>query len=626
MKRLPITLLLVLFAATCFADKNTNKGDEQFELGNYREALQYYTQVEEPDFHVEEKVAQCHYYLFEYTLAEKELAEIVDRDGVSSLSLFMYAEILMNHADYQKAITYYKRCTDTEMHQFVELEVESCNWAMEHEGDLPEFDLQLLNIETGGRSMGVAPYAGGLIYAHPSDAEFMEATVYYDLAFVQQQDSVNYSQPVHIATEFNTSFYEGAPSVSADGKHLYFTRNASEKESFKTGKHGKHNISSGGVNTLEILVAEQVDGKWANPTQLEFNDTEHSYTHPCISPDGNTLYFVSNREGGYGGYDIYRSEKTANGWGEPINLGADINSDQNEMFPFLFDDKLYFASKGHVGFGGYDVYYSNIYDTKYGKPVNAGVGLNSAKDDFAVVFNADGESGYISSNRAGDNGYDRIYTFSKIIYPEIITAVVKDKVTYKPIHNAEVTLFKANGDLLSEQYTDEQGILDLELYPNREYAVSFYKEGYEQLDLVIPVGEGREEVLALLGMIELLLEPKKDVVINLDNIYFDYGEATLRPESYPILDRLFDYLQLNADITVELSAHTDSRSSHSYNKRLSNDRAQSCYEYLIEKGIDKKRMKPIGYGETKLVNQCADGVDCTEEEHQLNRRVEIKIL
>lgn len=610
----------------CLADKNTNKGNEQFELGNYREALGFFQIVEDPDFQVEERIAQCHYYLYEYTLAEQELATIVGVEGVSATSIFMYAEILVNHGEYEKAITYFERCKDTEMHQFVEQEIASCKWALEHVDDRPEFGLQLLNIETGGRSMGVAPYGDGLIYSHPSSDEFMESTVYYDLAYLSRNDSVNFSEPEHIATEFNTSFYEGAPSISADGNQLFFTRNASEKDNFKSGKHGKYNISSSGVNTLEIVVAERVDGAWGNATHLEFNDNEHSYTHPCISADGNTLYFVSNREGGYGGYDIYRSKRTTDGWGEPENLGPGVNSDQHEMFPFLHDGKLFFASKGHVGFGGYDVYWCVLYDETPGQPVNAGIGLNSSKDDFAVVFNEDGESGYISSNRAGDNGYDRIYSFEKIIYPEIITAVVKDKVTYKPIDAAEVVLFAGNGDHLITQYTDEGGILDLELYPNREYKVTFDKEGYEKLELVIPVGEGRDEVLALLGMIELLLEPKKDVVINLDNIYFDYSKATLRPESFPILDRLYDYLMLNPDITVELSAHTDSRSSHSFNKRLSQDRAESCFDYLVEKGIDKKRMDTVGYGETKLVNKCADGVDCTEDEHQLNRRVEIKIL
>lgn len=618
--------VLFFTALVCFADKNQDKGDDEFEKGNYREALSYYNEVAQPAFEVKERIAQCHYYLYEYSNAEKEFAEFIDWDGVGAQSYFMYAEILMNHADYKKAVTYFEKCKGTEVQESGDLEIESCEWALEHIDDRPEFGLQLLNIETGGRSMGVAPYNGGLIYAHPTKDEFMESTVYYDLSFANRIDSVNFGEPTHIATEFNHDFYEGAPHLSADGQFLYFTRNASEKDMVNVKKKEKYGISSAGVNTLEILVAERVEGKWANVQSLEFNDIEHSYTHPCISTDGNTLYFVSNREGGFGGYDLYRSEKTTEGWSEPVNLGPEINTTQNESFPHIANDRLYFSSKGHKGFGGYDVFYSTMYGDNLGMAVNAGIGINSSRDDFAIVFNKDGESGYISSNREGDNGYDRIYTFEKIIYAITIDALVKNKVSYKPIPDASVMLLAANGNELLTEFTDESGALSLELYPDRAYTVKFSKEGYEDEEIEIPVGENRDEIIALLGNIELEPVAEKDVVINLDNIYFDYGVADLRAESLPILDRLVKYLNDHPDISIELSAHTDCRASNSFNKKLSQDRAESCYDYLIKQGVGKSRMDAVGYGETRLLNKCADDVECSEDEHQINRRVEIKIL
>jgi len=600
------------------------QADEYYKTGHYKEALVLYNGLADQTLPVQEKTANCYFFINDYSNAETAFAKIADQK-VEPATLLHYAEVLMNLKKYKEAAVLFNKFKEAGGTTDISNRLTSCTWAPENLLERPEYSVRALNLETGGRSLGLSRYKDGIIFAVPQELNVNDRTVYYDLAYSAKEDSLNFSPPKLLAgKDLNSKFYEGSPSVG--GEWLYFSKNASPKEEVNIKRKTQNKISSEGVNVLQIFVAQDLNGEWGNIKPLPVNSIEYSCTHPSLSPDGNSLYFVSNMPGGYGGYDIYRMERNnvvVGGFGKPQNMGKKINSAGNEMFPHEYKGNLYFASNGHPGFGGYDIFSADLSNQLPGIK-NLGTGMNSPKDDFAIVYNPDGESGYLSSNRDGEHGYDLIYSFGRIWYPFTVTAIVKDKVSLKVIPLAGVHSLASN-DVEIWENTDDKGSLTLEFYPNLSYTITFSKEKYLPKTVEIPAFTDPKEILALLE-ISLEVEPKKDVVMNLDNIYFALAQADPLPESLPILDRLITFMNDHPEVKIELSAHTDCRGSDSYNNDLSSRRAKACYDYLVKNNIDAKRMIPKGYGESRLLNQCKDGVECDESLHQKNRRVEIKIL
>lgn len=625
-KQLLISSLFVLIGLQLFAQTEGNlaKADLNFSTGHYKEALVLYGTVTDQNLHVLERTALCYYFINDYANAEKAFAKIIDQK-VDVETVRYYAEVLLNNQQFDEATSIFAKYKSLGGKTDITHREKIPTWAPENSLERPNFSVQALNIETGGRSLGLTLYKDGIIFATPQELNVNDRTIYYDLAYAAKKDSVTFDAPkVFTEKGLNSIFYEGSPSVG--GEWLYFTKNASEKEEVNIKRKTQNKISKEGVNVLQIYVAQNVNGVWSNLKPLPVNSIEYSCTHPSISSDGKTLYFVSNMPGGFGGYDIYKMERNnvvVGGFGKPENMGKHVNSAGNEMFPYESKGTLYFASNGFTGFGGYDIYSSDLTGKVPGM-INMGLGMNSSKDDFAVVFNTDGETGYLSSNREDEHGYDKIYSFKKIWYPFTVNATVKDKVSLKAIPNAAVHSIASNGKEIKTT-TDAKGNLTLEFYPNLSYSITFSKEGYVPKTVEIPAFTDPEDILALLE-ISLEVEAKKDVVMNLDNIYFAFGKAEPLPESLPILDRLTEFMNDHPEIKIELSAHTDCRGSDAANNDLSGRRAQACYDYLVTKKVASQRMVPKGYGESKLLNHCKDGVECSEDLHQKNRRVEIKIL
>ena len=635
-----ILCILTSFQLYALPENDLSQADEHFKTAHFKEALVLYNSLADQNLYVQEKIALCYYFVNDYTNAEKAFEKIADQivpglpAGRDVNTLACYAEVLLNQQKYKEAAAMFKKYKDAGGANDVTNRVSSCSWAPENQLERPDFRVKATNLETGGRSLGLTLFKESVIYATPQEQNAMPAgrqvndrTVFYDLAFAKKEDSLNFSPPTVLTEkDLNSKVYEGSPSVSADGKWMFYTKNASQKEEVNIKRKAQNKISSEGVNVLQLFMAENINGIWSNIKPLPVNSIEYSCTHPSISPDGKTLYFVSNMPGGMGGYDIYKMERNTvvvGGFGKPENLGKKVNSKGNEMFPSEFNGTLYFASNGFTGFGGYDIYSADL-SGKLPGIANLGIGMNSSKDDFAAVFNPDGETGYLSSNREGEHGYDMIYYFSKIWYPFTVNGTVKDKVSLKAIPKANVKVVDSKGREITK-VTDDKGNISLEFFPNLSYSVTFSKEGYVSKTVEIPAFTDPKEILALLE-ISLEVEAKKDVVMNLDNIYFAFAKAEPLPESLPILDRLTQFMNDHPEIKIELSAHTDCRGSDAANNDLSSKRAQACYDYLVSKNVNPKRMVPKGYGESKLLNQCKDGVECSEDLHQKNRRVEIKIL
>jgi outer membrane protein OmpA-like peptidoglycan-associated protein len=432
------------------------------------------------------------------------------------------------------------------------------------------------------------------------------------------------------ATKSNTKFNEAtSPAFSADGKTMYFTRN-----NFNNGKRGKN----GEGNTLVKIYQTKLvktSGKdkedWDdNVTEVSFGSDAYSTAHPSMSADGKMMYFASDMPGGMGQSDIYRVKVNEDGsFGTPENLGPMINTPGKETFPVITDEnELYFATDGHPGLGGLDIFMSRMQaDGAFKMPINVGEPANSPKDDFAYLIDTKTRKGFLSSNRDGGKGNDDIYKFvetRKLICEQLLSGIVTDLETGEILPGAKVTLMDDKFNMIKEVIADEKGYYEFEVECDTSYYIRGEKDGYETKEqkIKIPNDTGKTDL-------PIQLEKKiKPVTIGDDlakafgikEIYFDLDKWNIRPDAALELEKILDVLKQYPSMKLDVRSHTDSRASHKYNEKLSDRRAKSTIAWLVKNGVASDRLDGRGYGETQLVNHCADGVQCTEAEHQLNRR------
>lgn len=370
---------------------------------------------------------------------------------------------------------------------------------------------------------------------------------------------------------------------------------------------------------LKIIVMRKAGKGWDYVRDLPFNSSDYSVGHPAISSSGDTLFFVSDIPGkGKGGTDIYMSVRENGQWSDMKNLGDEINTSGDEMFPYLFNgNTLIYASNGKEdGQGGLDLYYAERSGNHFGEPQNL-TDLNSPEDDFALTIHRDKKTGYFTSKRSGGEGDDDIY---KVLFGGEfqLELLVRDKKSREPFPNARVEF--SDGRIMN---TGNNGLITRELEPNTDYKATSQIDGYMN-DSKSFSTEGK-----LYGLIRQTLEVEKVEVgqkFEMENIYYDFDKWNILPESEVELDKLVKVMEDNPSWEVELGSHTDSRGSDSYNDWLSQKRSESAVDYIVSHGISRNRITAKGYGETQLVNECDDGVPCTKEQHRMNRRTEFKIL
>ena len=394
---------------------------------------------------------------------------------------------------------------------------------------------------------------------------------------------------------------------------------------------------------LKIFKAtKNKSGKWEDVKEMPFNSNIHSVAHPALSPDGKYIYFASDMKGTIGASDIYRAKILKNGYGKPENLGALINTQGRESFPFVSDDNiLYYSSDGFPGLGGLDIYAVKLdeEDNPISKPVNVGRPANSAEDDFCYVINTHTKIGYLTSNRPGGKGSDDIYSFYEeapvqFSCKQAINGVVKNAKSLEVIADAKITLLDKSLKLIEEKISNKEGSFSF-LYTSNckdeQLIIKTIREGFSSDEQNITL-TGLKDAYA-----EVLLSPiveKKPIKIGddlskelkIDNIYFDYDKANIRPDAAEQLAKIVKVMEEYPTMKIDVRLHTDSRGSDSYNLALSQRRAKSTIKWLIAHGIHKDRITGKGYGETQLVNGCSNGVPCTEEQHQANRRSEFIII
>ena len=450
-----------------------------------------------------------------------------------------------------------------------------------------------------------------------------------DFFLVKQDEQGNWLAPVELEDEVNTEFDEGTPSFSKDGNTMYYTYCAQDPE---------------GPRTSEIYVSTRSSAKWGKGTRASIvKDSVTALGHPAVSPDGKYLYYVSDAVGGFGGKDIFRSRLVGNDFGPMENLGPDINTPGDEMFPYVRDSvTLYFASNGHPGMGGLDLFKATQDSTGKWHVENLKAPINSMGDDFGITFEGDKEKGFFSSNRNDARGYDHLYSFELPVITIFIEGIVSD-VDENPIEDATVRIVGKDG-LNEKVLAKKDGTYRVELERDIRFVMMACARGYLYQNFELKTGpEEKNETY----IVDFYLSPiSKPVVI--ENIFYDFDKATLRPESQKALDEMIKMLNDNPNVTIELGAHTDRKGSDQYNERLAQRRAQSVVDYLIAGGIEKERLEAKGYGESvpKVINKkmaknydfLNEGDVLTEEfiltltpeqqeiADQINRRTEFKVL
>lgn len=428
-------------------------------------------------------------------------------------------------------------------------------------------------------------------------------------------------------SSINSRVNESTPVFTKDGKTVYFTRNNFIK--------GKLSSDANQTTLLKLYRATLVGKKWKDIQELPFNSDNYNVAHPTLSEDEHTLYFASDMPGSIGQSDIFKIEIKEDGtFGSPINLGAKINTEGRETFPMLTSSgELYFASDGHPGLGGLDVFVSKINkDGSFHDVTNVGEPVNSSFDDFGFLINEASGYGYVTSNRLGGIGGDDIYKFKEIKKLIIkceqnLDGIVVDKDSGLPIFNAKVSLLDSNNKILQEVITNKDGKYDFGLQEcNKVCIIKIEKEdiSVNQMQSVI-INEGEDNYIEIpVGRTTQTIHKSDDLMklYSINPIHFNLDKYNIRPDAEIELSKILDILQQYPQMEIDIRSHTDSRNTAEYNRVLSQNRANSTKKWLIEHGVNKNRLTSKGYGESQLLNKCSDGVKCSDEEHQANRRSE----
>lgn len=706
MKKLLVIIFVFSIQFINAQDQELARAKRFFDKTYYSEAIVLYQKLadEKPSQEVIKNLADSYFYTNDLVKAQRYYRLLISNynNDLDREYYFRYAQTLKATNKYDDANAnlkeYYSKSANSE---------DSANF----ENDLKtlenvtaigkRFEIKNLAINTPNSEFGAVKYGDNLVFAGVKlkpglfDKKFKwDNETYLNIVAIPLTNINSADSIVHyFAKELKTGMHESNAIFTKDGKTMYFTRNNS--------KNGKKKKDDNKISNLQIFKAELVEGKWTNITSLPFNSPNYSVEHPALSADEKVLYFASDMPGSFGSFDIYSVNINKGAFDTPKNLGPQINTNKREQFPFASaDNKLYFSSDGHLGYGSLDVFVSEITGNEYSKPINVGLPLNSNLDDFAFYIDSNTKEGFFASNREGGKGGDDIYQFKEtkdLIVEDckqFIAGTITDVDTQLALENATVLLQDSENKTLNTITTSADGKFNFTVACETSYKISAFKENYTNASKALTLDKTRDKVndgsLALkslevikqeekqiaenkrkqeiileeenkkkeaLAAIQLkekekkakeaaivaaevkknekvkeILANEKDVVkdkdrliIKTDPIYFDYNMWYIRKESKVVLGRVVELMKKYPDMKIEIGSHTDSRGNAKFNENLSQKRANSTREFIIQSGVDAKRVTAKGYGESVPIVKCKTDESCSEEDHELNRRSEFVI-
>ena len=628
------TLLCVISISLCsFGQKaKLSKADKKYEKYSYIDAIEIYKKVADKGYKSVElfqKLGNAYYFNGELEKAATSYESLFAlNEEVAPEYYFRYAQALKAIGNYEKSNQYMELFAAKTNDSRGKLFLQNKNYLNDIDVNTGKYILDTTTINSEFYDYGPSFFGNKIVFTSSrSDGnqytkihDWTKQT-FTDLFIVSMDTEGKFEQVENFSKTINTKFNESSPVFTKDGKTMYFTRN-----NYNDGKKRK---SDDKVILEKIYKAKLVNNEWTNITELPFSNDNYKTAHPALSLDEKTLYFASNMPGSYGNSDLYKVAIDKHGkFGTPENLGPTINTEGRETFPFIdANNNLFFASDGHLGLGGLDIFEAKANGTSFEKPLNIGKPVNSSKDDFGYVVNSD-NLGFFSSNRKGGKGFDDIYTFK--ICTHILTGVITDADTKEILPNAKVTLFDDKMTMIAETIASEKGMYLFKIECNKKYFVRASKENYDS-------NEKSFEAVAITGTSVLDLELKQNIfpievgtdlakLLNISIIYFDLDKWNIRPDAAQDLEKIIAVMNQYPTMTIAIRSHTDSRQTHKYNEQLSDKRAKATLEFMVYNGIARNRLTAKGFGETQLLNNCSDNQPCSEEEHQKNRRSEFIVV
>jgi len=729
--RIFLLMLIAIFMSTMniHAQKITlKKGNNYFKTYSYAESIEKYEAITDKTIEINRRLAESYFNIGKLDKSESYWKTVVETEGKTASDVYNYASVLSMNQKYKEAEYW--------MNEFNKLNPKDTRgqlWANNNGfyekllQDKGNFKIESLDVNSKQEDFGVSYYKDKVVFASTRQPIEMikrrwnwNELPFLDLYVAEVDTNLQFKSYEKFYNNINKKYHEGPASFNKAGDFMAFTRNNYLGKSVE------------GIVKLQLYTAEYKDNKWQKPVPMPFNNNEYSVGHASLTADGKTMYFASDIPGGVGGVDLYRTHRNPDGsWTEPENLGKKINTEGNEMFPFVHPDgMLFFASNGLLGLGGLDIFVAQIKEDGFGKPENLGVPVNSSYDDFAFVMDDNQKSGYFSTNRPGGKGDDDIYLFraaKEFKFGKILRGKAMD-LDSNVLANVKVNLFDEGGNTLGTITTQKDGAYEFEIEQDKyykldgtkalysdghntadshtdeyivyadlllnkipqfalycvvtdaqngdslenvkikftnlidknseiihtpktgdfyrkledkhlndsiSYELSFEKEGYMSETVVYNKKLYRtgqynihEDLDFALDRVEEGMDLSK--IVHVNPIYFDLNKSNIRPDAAIELDKIVKVMNENPNMVVELGAHTDCRGTYKYNMSLSDRRAKASAQYIKERITNPDRIYGKGYGESRLINHCeCEGsrkVPCTEEEHQMNRRTEFRIV
>jgi outer membrane protein OmpA-like peptidoglycan-associated protein/Tol biopolymer transport system component len=635
-----ISIIISSLTFKGFAQKDAEKvADKKYEQYAYIDAIKTYERIAKKGYKSEEmfkKLGNSYYFNAELELAGKWYDELFSMtQDVEPEYFYRYSHTLKVTGHYAKADEMLLKFSEKSgADSRAKLFNTNRNYLSEIKANSGRYKIEDAGINTKYSEYGGAYYGNKLIFTSARDTGFLfqrkhkwSNQYFTKLYATEMVTDTTLGTPVKFANKIRIPFHEATPIFTKDGQTMYFTQN-----NYLKGKKGENAKK---ITFFKIYKAKLIDKEWSNVEELPFDSDNYSVGHPALSPDEKTLYFASDMPGTKGQSDIFKCTIDEDGnYGIPENLGSKINTEGRESFPFISEEnELYFASDGHPGLGGLDIFVVEIAkDGSYKKIKNIGEPANSSDDDFGFLINSETRRGFLTSNREGGKGSDDIYQFletKSLRCNQELYGIVTDLESGNILSNAKVSLFDDKFKLLTTYLSDINGHYNFEVDCENDYYIRAEKVEYTTF-------EKRINILNETGKTEIPIQLEKTIkeVKNGDDlaktfgikiIYFDLDKSNIREDAAIELEKILDVMVENPTIKINIKSHTDSRASFEYNDQLSERRAKSTLEWLVKNGIDTGRLTAKGYGERQLVNKCSDDVPCSEDEHQANRRSEFII-
>jgi outer membrane protein OmpA-like peptidoglycan-associated protein len=637
-----IALLGVLSLNGYSQEAAVARADKKYERYAFVDAIQTYERIAEKGYKnadMFQKLGNAYYFNAELEKAARWYGELFAMtQDVEPEYFYRYAQSLKSTGDYTKANQMLdafnaKLAADLRAKHYAA----NKDYLARIKANSGRYEMKDAGVNSEYSDYGSTMFGDKLVFTSARDTgnfakrKHKWTGQYFTGFYAAQMSGDTLGETEKFAKEVNSKFNEATPAFSKDGKTMYFTRN-----NYNDGKKGKNGERITLVKIYKATLEKDGDREvWKNVTELPFNSNDYSAAHPALSPDGKTLYFASDMPGTLGQSDLYKVSISEDGTvGTPVNLGPTVNTEGRETFPTVTNEnELYFATDGHPGLGGLDIFMSRMAaDGTLSAPQNIGEPANSPKDDFAYIIDTKTRKGYLTSNREGGQGYDDIYSFletRKLICEQALEGIVTDLETGEILPGTKVTLLDPKFVKIAEFIADDKGHYEFEVECGTDYYVRAEKELYNTKEQKITIADTT-------GVTNLPIQLEKKVkavtvgddlakAFGIKMIYFDYDKSDIRADAALELEKILDVMKQYPNMKIDARSHTDWRGSHAYNAALSERRAQSTVKWLIKNGVDKSRITGKGYGETRPVNNCTDGVECSEADHQLNRRSEFII-